>query len=100
MKNHINLPFHPVACSSIHVGTSLEELALSSAPTINGWESARYCQFPVTLVLQFNTRSELFTLSLQPKPNHIIPSLDVYIGEGITHSYDEANYLLIAYTHQ
>ena len=86
--------FNAVATTSDHYGTSLEELSVASkhSSPLRGWESARFCEFPQSVVISLEQRSEIAHVLVRTKEHLPIPSLEIQIGDGIGASFVDAKF--------
>ena len=81
-----------VAASSEGPGTSVGNLSSNEKYSSASWESGRFSEFPVEVVVQLNHRTQLSHLVVSSKPEKVIPELEVYVGDGLYGSFVDSNY--------
>ena len=86
------IPFHPATVTSEMVGTSVEELYQHNYPNKRSWECSRLCSFPQELVLRLDHRSHIKYVLLRSKVNRPSPEIILYIGDGSSGSYLDAQF--------
>ena len=90
------IPYHPVSVSSEMVGTTIEELLMHNFPTKNSWENSRLGQYPEEVIMRMNHRSHIKFVLLRAKINRPIPSVDLYIGDGVFGNFNDTQYMKVA----
>ena len=89
------VPFHTVSATSEMQGTNLEELSLNHyEPSERAWECSRYVDFPQEVIIRLNHRSEVAHVIIMAKENRFIPECEIYVGDGISGSFDDVDYRL------
>ena len=86
------ITFSSVACSSIADGTSIKVLGTSDQFDEESWESGRFAEFPVELVIRLDFRIQAGHLKIASKPGKGIPEIEVLLGDGLHGSFVNAEY--------
>lgn len=74
--------FVVVSSSGHEDGFSARELMIH-APTISGWRSPRFCQFPQEIVLQMVERCRIRKLQLLAHQYMIASKIEFYVSESL-----------------
>ena len=90
------IPFHPASVTSEMVGTSVEELFQHNYPSKRSWECSRMGVFPQELIVRLNQRSHVKYVILRAKINRPIPEVILYMGDGVTGSYNDCEFRKLA----
>jgi len=70
--------------------SSIEGLARGE--TTATWECARYCQYPVELVLKLDYRCEVAHVVLCAKEDRYIPEVELHVGDGLSNHFLDVEY--------
>lgn len=92
----VKIPFRVVRCSSFEDGFEPQQLELavqntsngaSSNTHIKGWQSARFCTYPQSLILYFPQKYDVRKIQILSHQSKIAQTVEIYSGEGA----EEAN---------
>lgn len=81
-----------VACNSIATDTSLQVLGTSDQFKENSWESGRFPELPIDLILRLDYRVQAGHLQISSKPHKPIPEVLFSLGDGLHGSFIDAEY--------
>jgi len=94
LKDHSLIGYSVVCASSEAPGTSILSLEKSYDAFQTHWECARFASFPQYLIVRLDCRVQFSYIIVQTKPQHIIPDLEVHVGDGFVGSFEDAEYSL------
>jgi centrosomal protein CEP104 len=87
MNGSAKVPFRVIKCSSYDDGYDHTQLE-TTRPTrhTKGWQSARFCEFPQTLVLDFRKTASIRKIQILSHQSKIASQIEIYCGVSKDHS--------------
>jgi centrosomal protein CEP104 len=92
IEEHTLIGYSVVCASSEAHGSSVLSLERSYQSMQDHWECARFASFPQFIIFRLDFRVQFSYIILQTKNDRVIPDVEVYVGDGLVASFDDADY--------